>query len=90
LTGAPAARHEVHQRGLRAATGEVEMTKDQPPPDDDIPEALLDILKGMSESGIMEKLKLTEDIVAATGCDVDGAFEKANAAISNMKEGSLT
>jgi hypothetical protein len=64
----------------------MEMTKIPPtlraPPDYDIPELLLDILKGMSESRITEKLKLTEDIVAATGCDVDDAFEKANAVIT--------
>jgi hypothetical protein len=51
--------------------------------DDDIPAGLIEMMKGMSESRIMEKLALTEDILKTTkSLSVDEAFAMANAAVN--------
>jgi hypothetical protein len=55
------------------------------PGDDDIPDALADIFRGMAESRIVEKLALTEPLMDAMGLDVHDAFAKANAAVTGTK-----
>jgi hypothetical protein len=54
--------------------------------DDDIPAGLIEMIKGMGESRIMEKLALTEDILAATeSLSVDEAFAMANATVNGKQ-----
>jgi hypothetical protein len=51
--------------------------------DDDIPAGLIEMIKSMSESRIMEKLALTEEILEAPeSLSVDEAFAMANAAVN--------
>jgi hypothetical protein len=55
--------------------------------DDDIPAELIEIIKGMGESRIMEKLALTEDILEVTNLSVDEALATANATVNKPRRG---